>query len=213
MIGIINYEIGNLRSVEKALIQAGGQVKWVRSPGDLDGCQGLVLPGVGAFGDCIRGFRATGLWSSVLEWIKRDRPFLGICVGYQMLFESSEESPETPGLGIFGGRVVRFPNRGELKVPQIGWNQVTLRQSGHVMLAGIEHGTYYYFVHSYYPVPADPAITAMETEYGLRFASAGARGNLFATQFHPEKSQANGLRLLGNFVSVSKNYEASLACR
>ena len=201
MIGIINYEIGNLRSVEKALQQVGAETRWVRTPDDVEGCAGLLLPGVGAFGDCSRAFRATGLWQPVLDWIAADRPFMGICVGYQLLFEGSDESTDAAGLGVFKGRVVRFDDqRGTLKIPQIGWNTVRkLHPSS--FLEGIEDGASFYFVHSYHPVPADLRSVLLRTEYGVSFAAAVARGNLLATQFHPEKSQANGLRLLGNFVA------------
>jgi len=203
MIGILNYEIGNLRSVQKALEHEGAETKWVRTAADLPGCDGLVLPGVGAFGDCVKEFRATGLERPVHNWIAEDRPFFGICVGYQMLFEGSDESPNTPGLGVFGGRVVKFDETKQ-KVPQIGWNTVAVKQPDSPFLAGIDDGSYVYFVHSYYPEVAekDRAHVALESEYGVPFAAAITRGNLFATQFHPEKSQANGLRLLGNFVNL-----------
>ncbi len=211
MIGIINYEIGNLRSVQKALEHHGAEVKWVRTEADLDGVDGLVLPGVGAFGDCVKEFRATGLEPAVQAWIAADRPFFGICVGYQMLFEASDESPETPGLGIFGGRVVKFDDEGgKLKVPQIGWNTVSQLAQSSPFLTGIADEAYFYFVHSYYPQVAekDQPHIALESEYGVRFAAAVQRGNLFATQFHPEKSQANGLRLLSNFVQLASQVEA-----
>lgn len=201
IIGIINYEIGNLRSVEKAFQSAGAQTRWVRSPQDTAGLSGLVLPGVGAFGDCIKGLRAIGMWESVKEWVAADKPFFGICVGYQMLFESSEESPGIDGLGIFKGRVVKFQDA-SLKVPQIGWNTVNVKQPS-PFLNEIKDGTFFYFVHSYYPQVADPAITALETEYGIRFTSAVSKGNLIATQFHPEKSQKAGLQLVKNFVDLA----------
>lgn len=204
MIGIINYEIGNLRSVEKALQHVGATTRWVRSPEDVDGCAALVLPGVGSFGDCARAFRATGLWQPVLDWIAADRPFLGICVGYQLLFEGSDESPNAEGLGIFGGRVGRFDDQGKtLKVPQIGWNTVKKLHPS-PFLDGIADGASFYFVHSYYPVPDDLRVALLQTEYGVPFTSAVSRGNLLATQFHPEKSQANGLQLLENVVHLAK---------
>lgn len=200
-IGIINYEIGNLRSVEKAFQASGAQTRWVRSPKDMDGLTGLVLPGVGAFGDCIKGLRAIGMWDAVKEWVAADRPFFGICVGYQMLFESSEETPGIDGLGIFKGRVVKFQDP-TLKVPQIGWNTVALKQKS-PFLKDIADGTFFYFVHSYYPQVADSSISALETEYGVRFTSAVSKGNLIATQFHPEKSQKAGLQLVKNFVDLA----------
>ncbi|MEM1060311.1 MAG: imidazole glycerol phosphate synthase subunit HisH [Verrucomicrobiota bacterium] len=209
MIGILNYEIGNLRSVQKALEHEGAPTKWVRTEADLAGCDGLVLPGVGAFGDCVKEFRATGLEGAVRDWIAADRPFFGICVGYQMLFEASDESPDVPGLGVFGGQVVRFDDRGR-KVPQIGWNTVQVRQPQSPFLEGIADGAYFYFVHSYYPqvAEADRPHVALEADYGVPFAAAITRGRLFATQFHPEKSQANGLRLLGNFVKMTQSVAA-----
>lgn len=208
MIGILNYEIGNLRSVQKALEHEGAATKWVRTEADLDGVDGLVLPGVGAFGDCVKEFRATGLEPAVQAWIAADRPFFGICVGYQMLFEASDESPDMPGLGVFGGRVVKFDDgQGQRKVPQIGWNTARQVAAHSPFLAGIPDDAYFYFVHSYYPQVAekDGSHVALESEYGVRFAAAIQRGNLFATQFHPEKSQANGLRLLGNFVQLAQS--------
>lgn len=200
VIGIINYEIGNLRSVEKAFQAAGAETRWVRSPQDMVGLSGVVLPGVGAFGDCIKGLRAIGMWDAVKSWVAADKPFFGICVGYQMLFESSEETPGVDGLGIFKGRVVKFQDP-TLKVPQIGWNTVAVKQKS-PLLSNLSDGTFFYFVHSYYPEGVDSDIIALETEYGVRFTSAIAKGNLIATQFHPEKSQKAGLQLIKNFVTL-----------
>lgn len=202
-IGIINYEIGNLRSVEKAFQASGAETRWVRSPQDMDGLSGLVLPGVGAFGDCIKGLRAIGMWEAVKEWVAADKPFFGICVGYQMLFESSEETPGIEGLGIFKGRVVKFTDP-KLKVPQIGWNTVAVKQKS-PFLADLNDGTFFYFVHSYYPQGVDPSISALETEYGVKFTAAVTKGNLIATQFHPEKSQKAGLQLVRNFVTLCES--------
>ena len=203
MIGIVDYDIGNLRSVQKAIQHVGGEAVFVRTPKEMARADALVLPGVGAFGDCVRSLAASGMWDDVLAWAKSERPFFGICVGYQMLFESSEEAPGEKGLGIFAGQVRKFSGRHGLKIPQIGWNTVAVRQPKAPLLAGISDGDYVYFVHSYYAAPTDPAIVALETTYGDTFASAVARGNLLATQFHPEKSQRAGLQMLKNFVALS----------
>jgi len=205
MIGIIDYGMGNLRSVEKALESVGAKTRFITGTSGLDGLSGLVLPGVGAFTDCVGNLRATGLWEPIREWIAADRPFFGICLGYQMLFEGSEEGPGVEGLGVFKGNVVRFP-KNDLKVPQMGWNEVKIvPQPGYnkAFIEGVSDGDHVYFVHSFYPVPADPGIVSMTTEYGLTFASAVGKGNLFATQFHPEKSQRIGLKLLSNFAKIA----------
>jgi glutamine amidotransferase len=203
MIGIVDYDIGNLRSVQKAFQHVGGEAVFVRTPKEMEKVDGLVLPGVGAFGDCVRSLAASGMWDEVAAWARSDRPFFGICVGYQMLFEGSEEAPGQPGLGIFKGQVCRFSTQHGLKIPQIGWNTITLHQPSSPLLAGISSGEFVYFVHSYYPVPRDPALIALETNYGETFAAAVARDNLLATQFHPEKSQRAGLQMLKNFVELS----------
>jgi glutamine amidotransferase len=208
MIGIVDYDIGNLRSVQKAFQYVGGEARFIRSPAEMEAVDGLVLPGVGAFGDCVRSLAASGMWDAVAAWAKSDRPFFGICVGYQMLFESSEEAPGQAGLGVFAGEVRRFSGRGGLKVPQIGWNTVTVRQPGAPLLAGVSTGDFVYFVHSYFAAPRDPALIALETTYGETFAAAIARENLLATQFHPEKSQRAGLQMLKNFVALSERIVA-----
>jgi glutamine amidotransferase len=200
MIGIVDYDIGNLRSVQKALQHEGGEAVFVRTPREIERADGLVLPGVGAFGDCVRCLADSGMWDAVLAWAKSGRPFFGICVGYQMLFESSEEAPGRPGLGLFEGEVKKFTDRPGQKIPQIGWNTVEVRQPGAPLLAGIASGDFVYYVHSYYVQPRDPSLVALETTYGETFAAAITRGNLIATQFHPEKSQRAGLRLLRNFI-------------
>jgi imidazole glycerol-phosphate synthase subunit HisH len=201
-IGIINYEIGNLRSVEKAFQAAGAQTKWVRKPEDIEGVSGLVLPGVGAFGDCIKGLHGIGLWDEVKKWVNADKPFFGICVGYQMLFESSEETPGVDGLGLFKGRVVKFTDP-KLKVPQIGWNTVAAKKES-PLLNNLPNGTFFYFVHSFYPEGVDPTVIALETEYGVKFAAAIGKGNVFGTQFHPEKSQKAGIQLIQNFIALAE---------
>jgi glutamine amidotransferase len=208
MIGIVDYDIGNLRSVQKAFQHVGGEAVFVRTPEEISKVDGLVLPGVGAFGDCVRSLRATGMWDDVAAWANSEKPFFGICVGYQMLFESSEEAPSEKGLGIFAGQVRRFSNRHGLKIPQIGWNTVKVLQPDAPLLAGISTGDYVYFVHSYYTAPEDRSVVALETAYGDTFASAVARGNLVATQFHPEKSQRAGMQMITNFVALSSQVVA-----
>jgi glutamine amidotransferase len=204
MLALLDYGAGNIRSVEKALKAAGADVCRMDSPAGLDRAQGVVLPGVGAFDDCINALERQRLTDAVRDWIEAGRPFLGICVGYQALFERSDEFNSCAlGLGVFKGPVVRFqptPAEPRLKIPQIGWNEVEVVQPACPLFEGIESGAYFYFVHSFHPRPADPSIVAGRTVYGVPFASAVWRDNVFATQFHPEKSQANGLRLLGNFV-------------
>ena len=211
MIGIVDYDIGNLRSVQKALQHVGGEAQFVRTPEEIAKCDALVLPGVGAFGDCVRSLAKSGMWDATAEWARSERPFFGICVGYQMLFESSEEAPGEKGLGIFAGQVRKFSEKHHLKIPQIGWNTVTVKQTAAPLLAGISDGDFVYFVHSYYAAPADPSVIALETTYGDTFASAVARGNLLATQFHPEKSQKAGLQMLKNFVALNEATVAPVA--
>ena len=194
MIGIVDYDIGNLRSVQKAFQHVGGEAVFVRTPEEIERADALVLPGVGAFGDCVRALAASGMWDAVKAWARSDRPFFGICVGYQLLFEASEEDPGQRGLGIFAGSVRRFSAGTGLKIPQIGWNTIEIRQPDSPLLAEIRDGEYVYFVHSYYAAPRDRSLVALETTYGEKFAAAVARGNLIATQFHPEKSQRAGCR-------------------
>ena len=202
MIALLDYGAGNVRSVQKALIAAGGEVQLAPSPELVMQADAVVLPGVGAFGDCINAMQRQELFEATREFVSTDKPFLGICVGYQALFEDSEESnSSTSGLGIFEGSVVRFPDA-DVKVPQIGWNEVNFTQPDCPILKGIESGSHFYFVHSYYPQPKDKSIVATRTEYGVDFTSAIWRDNVFATQFHPEKSQKVGLQLLTNFVNL-----------
>jgi imidazole glycerol-phosphate synthase subunit HisH len=203
MIGIVDYDIGNLRSVQKAFQHMGAEAVFVRTPEEIARVDALVLPGVGAFGDCVRSLAKSGMWDDVLAWAKSDRPFFGICVGYQMLFESSEEAPGEKGLGVFGGQVRKFSEKHGLKIPQIGWNTVKMLQPKAPLLEGIADDDYVYFVHSYYVAPSDPLLIALESTYGDTFAAAVARDNLIATQFHPEKSQRAGLQIVKNFIELS----------
>lgn len=198
-LGIIDYGAGNLSSVRNSFLAIGAASQLVRSPEDLEGLTHLVLPGVGAFGDCARALREQQLDEAVRRWVAEDRPFLGICIGYQILFESGEESPGVAGLGIFRGRVRRFPE-GELKVPHMGWNEVHFRHADDPMWAGMGENRHFYFVHSYYPEPEQQDIIAADCCYGVNFAAAIRCGRLVATQFHPEKSQKLGLQLLRNFA-------------
>jgi len=203
MIALLDYGSGNLRSVEKALRKVGADVKVVTGPEGMKDAGAAVLPGVGAFDDCITAMRKQELLGGVREFIASGRPFLGICVGYQALFEKSEEFNScAAGLGVFKGKVVRFPEQPGLKVPQIGWNQIEMAQPECPLFRGLANGSYVYFVHSFFPQPEDPTIIATRTTYGGTFASSIWRDNVFATQFHPEKSQEVGLRLLRNFVEL-----------
>lgn len=205
MIALIDYGSGNLRSVHKALLRVGAEVRLARGPDETRGASGIVLPGVGAFDDCIHALQRQGLLEAAREFIVGGRPFLGICVGYQALFQRSEEfNSSAPGLGLFAGPVVRFSAHPGLKVPQIGWNQLQIVRPDCPLFRGIPDGSYVYFVHSYFPRPEEPSIVATRTTYGEAFASAVWRGNVFATQFHPEKSQKVGLQLLRNFVELTR---------
>jgi glutamine amidotransferase len=208
MIALVDYGMGNLRSVEKALTRVGGDVRIVSTPGEVAGAEALVLPGVGAFGDCMRNLEADGLDGAVREFVASGRPFLGICLGLQMLFESGEESPGVAGLGLLPGSVPRFEVTG-LKVPHMGWNRIRTRRPGCPLLDGVADGSYVYFVHSYYCRPSDKSVVCGTTDYGLEFCSMVWRGNVYATQFHPEKSQGVGLRMLENFVKLAKGNGSS----
>jgi glutamine amidotransferase len=203
VIALLDYGSGNLRSVHKALLHWRAAVRVVTDPQELEGARAAVLPGVGAFDDCLNALRRQGLLEACRGFIDSGRPFLGICVGYQALFERSEEFNScVAGLGVLSGTVVRFPGRPGLKIPQIGWNQVDVVRPDCPLFRGIGSGTHFYFVHSFYPRPLDPAVVAAQTTYGETFASAVQRGNVYATQFHPEKSQQAGLRLLRNFLDL-----------
>ncbi len=203
--GIIDYGAGNVRSVCNTLDAIGAERKMVSSPKDLEGIDSLIFPGVGAFGDCSRNLTASGLMDPLRDWIAADRPFLGICIGFQMLFEGSTECPGVPGLGSLPGTVVRFPDEPGLKVPHMGWNRLELANPADPAWDGLGDAPYFYFVHSYFPEPADPALIASTTPYGHRFASSVRRGRLLATQFHPEKSQKAGARLIGNFLKENRS--------
>jgi glutamine amidotransferase len=200
----MDYGSGNLRSVEKALTKIGADVRIVKRPKEMAGARAAVLPGVGAFDDCIHALEKQELLEASKQFIKSGRPFLGICVGYQALFEKSEEFNScAAGLGIFKGKVVRFSEGNGLKIPQIGWNQIEIVQGSCPLFKNIPSGSYFYFVHSFFPRPVDESLTATRTNYGETFVSSIWRENVFATQFHPEKSQNVGLQLLKNFVEMT----------
>ncbi len=199
LLGLIDYGSGNLRSVSNALAKIGARVARLDTPDRLDEVDAVVLPGVGAFGDCAEQLRQRGLWEPIANWLQADRPFLGVCLGYQLLFEWSEETPGVAGFGRFAGAVKRFSAPG-LKVPQIGWNSLNFTQPAARLWRGLPDGAHVYFVHSYYPVPADPRAVAATADYGSPFAAAIEEGNTMGVQFHPEKSQEAGLTMLRNFV-------------
>jgi imidazole glycerol-phosphate synthase subunit HisH len=206
MIAVIDTGICNLRSVTKALEAVGATPHVVRTPAELAAvpARGLMLPGVGALRDCVASLRATGLGEAVRGWIAADRPFLGVCLGMQALFEHSEEG-DIAGLGVFPGRVRRFVRPVGVKIPHMGWNTVRFTQAGSPLQAGLAaEGEAFYFVHSFHCVPADPSLTLATCDYAGEFTAAIARGRCFATQFHPEKSQAKGLQLYRNFAAVAR---------
>lgn len=200
-LGLIDYGSGNLRSVSKALEAAGAQVTRLEHGPIATGFDAIVLPGVGAFGDSVTQLKGRELFDPLQKWLQDGRRFLGVCLGFQLLFEASEESPGVSGLGIFRGQVRKF-RQGAVKVPQIGWNSVEWTEQARVLYANLAPDPFFYFVHSYYPAPSDESIVAGYTEYGDRFAAAIATKNLLATQFHPEKSQESGLLLLRQFLET-----------
>ena len=205
MIAVVDYGVGNLRSAQKGLERAAAEegldleVRVTPEPADIERARGVVLPGVGAFAHCMEELAEAGMTDVVLDAAASGRPFFGICVGMQILFEESEEFGRVRGLGVLPGRVTRFRSR-SVKIPHMGWNALEKR-TPNAMFDGIPDGTYYYFVHSFYAQPTDTAVVAATSTYGdEEFAAAVGRGNVFATQFHPEKSQEAGIRLLRNFV-------------
>lgn len=205
MIALIDYGAGNLRSVYKALKFLGADVQIVTKPEETNAAHAMVLPGVGAFDDCIQALDKQQMLQSARDFIKSGRPFLGICVGYQALFEKSEEFNSCAlGLNVFGGKVVRFPENTGIKIPQIGWNQVWQKRPDCPLYKDIPDGSHFYFVHSFYPQPTDASIIATTTDYGVDFTSSVWRDNVYATQFHPEKSQKAGLQLLKNFIELAE---------
>jgi len=197
---VVDYGAGNLHSVSRAVVNAGTRPLVTSNPSYLDDAEAVIVPGVGAAADTMSNLRASGFVEPIRDYIASGRPFLGVCMGQQALFEVSEEGGEHECLGILPGRVVRFSNG--LKVPHMGWNQVRIVKQ-HPIFEGVDDGSYFYFVHSYYPQPADPDVVIGETEYGVTFASVIARDNIVATQFHPEKSGEAGLRMYANFLKIA----------
>ncbi len=203
MIGLIDYKAGNLRSVHIGLERAGGSVKDVGAPGDLDGCSAAVLPGVGAFGQGMARLAERGLVEPLRQWAESGRPFLGICLGLQLLFDESDELGLHEGLGILPGRVERLP--GGLKIPQIGWNSIdrTAATDGSAYSDALPEGAYYYFNNSFVVKPAEESLVVATTDYGGPFCSIAGRDNILATQLHPEKSAEAGLAILARFVELA----------
>ena len=201
MIAIIDYDAGNLRSVEKALLSLGEEVLVTRDREELLAADKVILPGVGNFGDAMEKLKAYDLVRVIQELAERGKPFLGICLGLQLLFERSDEAPGVEGLGILKGEILRIPDKEGLKVPHIGWNSLHLQNEGR-LFRDLPEGSYVYFVHSYYLKAADPQIVKAATEYGVTIDASVEQGNVFACQFHPEKSSRVGLRILENFAKL-----------
>lgn len=196
-IAVVDYGVGNVRSVIKALEYLGAKPVFTSNISEINSCSGLVVPGVSSFKACMASLSQHRLDAYLKDAIQSGKKYLGICLGYQILFEESEENPGVPGLGIFKGRVKMFS--GKVKIPHMGWNEVRIEKDS-MMFAGLKSGSYFYFVHSYFPQPEQTEIIAGTTEYGERFASAIEHGNVWACQFHPEKSSKNGLKILQNFI-------------
>ena len=201
MIAIIDYDAGNLRSVEKALQALGEETVITRDREEILAADRVILPGVGAFGDAMEKLHQYGLVEIIRQVVQKGTPFLGICLGLQLLFEESEESQGVPGLGILKGKIRRIPNTPGLKIPHMGWNSLILRP-GTRLFSGLGEDPYVYFVHSYYLEAADPEIVAASADYGVVIHAAVESGNVFACQFHPEKSSDTGLQILKNFISL-----------
>jgi len=199
MIAIIDYGMGNLRSVEKALQKAGADTCVTQDPREVEKADKIVLPGVGAMKPAMERLDRLGLVTAVKRAVGSQKPFLGICLGLQLLFEKSDEGGNVQGLGIFKGRVSRFKT---LKVPHMGWNQIRSRQDSSSLMQGISEGSNVYFCHSYFVEPSDPDVTLTTTDYGVTFTSSVSRGRLFGVQFHPEKSQKVGLKIMQNFTRL-----------
>jgi imidazole glycerol-phosphate synthase subunit HisH len=199
MIAIVDYGMGNLKSVTNAFSKLGAEVTITRDKREIEKSSAVVLPGVGAFGKCIENLKAFDLFDFLRELLESDKRYLGICLGMQILFESSEEAPGVAGMGFVKGTVPRF--RGDVKVPHMGWNSIDIVTKGADIFEGIKNHEYFYFVHSFYCQPEEEGVIATTTPYGVEFTSSIIKGNLFACQFHPEKSQKAGLRMLQNFIA------------
>lgn len=205
MIAIIDYDAGNIKSVEKALLSMGETPVLTRDPEVILQADHIILPGVGSFGEAMENLTKFGLVDVIHEAIDRKIPFLGICLGLQLLFESSEETPGVAGLGILKGKIVRIPEEPGLKIPHMGWNSLTVRE-GASLFKGLEKEPYVYFVHSYYLQAEDPDIVAATAQYGVTIHASVEKGNVFACQFHPEKSSKTGLAILKNFLERRREY-------
>jgi len=203
MIAIIDYDAGNVKSVEKALQFLGVEAVVTRDPMVIREAEKVILPGVGSFGEAMEKLHNYGLVELIKEVVASGKPFLGICLGLQLLFESSEESPGVEGLGILKGKIVRIPDGEGLKIPHIGWNSLTYPNPGR-LYQGIEENAYVYFVHSYYLQAKEPEIVVAQTEYGVPIGASVEKGNVFACQFHPEKSSTVGMTILRNFIEIGR---------
>lgn len=203
MVAIIDYDAGNIKSVEKAVALLGREAVLTRNKEEILMADHVILPGVGAFGDAMDKLHGYGLVSVIREAVEKKIPFLGICLGLQLMFESSEEAPGVEGLGLLPGKILRIPDGEGLKIPHIGWNSLTFPNQGR-LFRGIEEGAYVYFVHSYYLKADEPRIVKAATEYGTRIHASVERDNVFACQFHPEKSSETGLKILQNFLRTKE---------
>lgn len=204
MIAIIDYDAGNIKSVEKALIKLGQEPVITRDAAVILGADKVILPGVGAFGEAMDKIRKYGLEEVIHKVVDNGTPFLGICLGQQLLFERSEEAPGVTGLGLLEGEILKMPPMDDLKIPHIGWNSLCLQGDGK-LFQGLSQDTYVYFVHSYYLKAKDEAIVKASTEYGVHIHASVENGNIFACQFHPEKSSDGGLKMLSNFINLKSN--------
>ena len=205
MVAIIDYDAGNIKSVEKALLHLGEEVMITRDREKILNSDKVILPGVGAFGDAMEKLRSYGLDKVIYEVVEKKIPFLGICLGLQLLFEKSDETPGVKGLGILPGEVLRIPDKEGLKIPHMGWNSLHLQNNGR-LFQGIPEDSYVYFVHSYYLEAADPSIVTATTEYGTLIHASVEKGNIFACQFHPEKSSRVGMKILQNFIEITQEF-------
>jgi len=201
MIAILDYDAGNIKSVEKALIKLGEQPVITRDYDEILGADKVMLPGVGAFGDAMEKLRSYGLTEVIHQVVAQGKPFMGICLGLQLMFERSDEAPGVEGLSLLAGEIVKLPQIADLKIPHIGWNSLKFQNNGR-LFDGLPQDTYVYFVHSYYLKARDEAIVKATTEYGVEIHAAVEQGNVFGCQFHPEKSSDAGIRILKNFVEL-----------
>lgn len=201
MIAIIDYDAGNIKSVEKALQYLGEEAVITRDRDEILKSDKVILPGVGAFGDAMEKLKQYGLVETIHEVVDRQIPFLGICLGLQLMFESSEEAPGVEGLGLLPGKILRIPKKNGMKIPHMGWNDLSIKKDAR-LFAGLEEHPYVYFVHSYYLQADDPSIVAATTEYGVTIHASVEKDNIFACQFHPEKSSIVGLQILKNFIAL-----------